>query len=63
VKTEFGKFAGVLEKATTQLDTVQKSIRDAGVRTRAIERQLKGVESLPGSEAHQLLGADAPEDE
>ena len=63
VKTEFGKFAGVLEKATTQLDTVQKSIKDAGVRTRAIERQLKGVESLPGSDAHKLLGADAQGDE
>jgi DNA recombination protein RmuC len=63
VKTEFGKFAGVLEKATTQLDTVQKTIKDAGVRTRAIERQLKGVESLPGSEAQQLLAADVPEGE
>ncbi|MGY1459800.1 DNA recombination protein RmuC [Luteimonas sp. A534] len=58
VKGEFGKFAGVLEKATTQLDTVQNSIKQAGVRTRAIERQLRGVESLPGSEAQALL-ADA----
>ncbi|HEX2082418.1 MAG TPA: DNA recombination protein RmuC [Xanthomonadaceae bacterium] len=63
VKTEFGKFAGVLEKATTQLDTVQNSIKAAGVRTRAIERQLKGVESLPGSEAQRLLAADVPEGE
>jgi DNA recombination protein RmuC len=63
VKTEFGKFAGVLEKATTQLDTVQNSIKAAGVRTRAIERQLKGVESLPGSEVQRLLAADVPEGE
>lgn len=49
VKSEFGKFASVLEKATGQLDTVQNSIKQAGVRTRAIEKQLKGVETLPGA--------------
>ena len=59
VKTEFGKFATVLEKANSQLDTVQNSIKAAGVRTRAIEKQLKGVESLPGGEARKLLGEDA----
>ena len=58
VKAEFGKFAGVLEKATGQLDTVQNSLKQAGVRTRVIEKQLKGVESLPGAEAPQLLGVD-----
>src|SRR5690606_4199038 len=58
VKAEFGKFAGVLEKAHGQLDTVQNSIKAAGVRTRAIERQLKGVETLPGAEAQKLLGED-----
>ena len=58
VKAEFGKFAGVLEKAHGQLDTVQNSIKAAGVRTRAIERQLKGVETLPGAEAQKLLGDD-----
>ncbi|TYT26459.1 DNA recombination protein RmuC [Luteimonas viscosa] len=59
VKSEFGKFATVLEKANSQLDTVQNSIKQAGVRTRAIERQLKGVESLPGTEdAPPLLDAD-----
>ena len=58
VKTEFGKFAGVLEKAHTQLDTVQNSIKQAGVRTRAIERQLRGVEALPGSDAQGALGLD-----
>ncbi|TDK23753.1 DNA recombination protein RmuC [Luteimonas aestuarii] len=63
VKAEFGKFAGVLERATTQLDTVQNSIKAAGVRTRAIERQLKGVESLPGSEAVQSLSGEGLLDE
>ena len=61
VKTEFGKFAGVLEKAGSQLDTVRKSIDAAGVRTRAIERKLRGVESLPADQAQRLLG-DAVDD-
>lgn len=58
VKTEFGKFATVLEKTHGQLNTVQNSIKQAGVRTRAIERQLRSVESLPGPEAEQLLPDD-----
>jgi DNA recombination protein RmuC len=66
VKNEFGKFAGVLEKAHSQLDTVQNSIKAAGVRTRAIERQLRGVEALPGADAQGALGldddADTPRD-
>lgn len=65
VKTEFGKFATVLEKANAQLDTVQNSIKAAGVRTRAIERQLKGVESLPGAEPQAALpkpGAEATDE-
>lgn len=58
VKTEFGKFATVLERANSQLGTVQKSIEAAGVRTRAIERQLRKVEELPVDEARLLLGDD-----
>ena len=63
VKSEFGKFAGVLEKATSQLGTVQNSIKAAGVRTRAIERRLRGVETLPGPEAAGLLGGAIDESE
>ena len=62
VKSEFGKFAAVLESADKQLGTVQNSLKQAGVRTRQIERKLKGVESLPGSESQALLGADDGED-
>jgi DNA recombination protein RmuC len=58
VKAEFGKFAGVLEKAHGQLDTVQNSIKAAGVRTRQIEKQLKGVETLTGTETPQLPEGD-----
>ncbi|MGY0617980.1 DNA recombination protein RmuC [Lysobacter sp. A378] len=57
VKSEFGKFAGVLEKTRNQLDTVRNSIDAAGVRTRAIERKLKGVETLPADQSQRLLGA------
>ncbi|WP_374382474.1 DNA recombination protein RmuC [Thermomonas sp.] len=64
VKNEFGKFATVLEKAHGQLDTVQNSLKQAGVRTRQIEKKLKGVESLPGTDAQHLLGgSDGDADE
>ena len=63
VKTEFGKFATVLEKAASQLDTVQNSIKQTGVRTRAIERKLRGVEQLPSDESRQLLGTSLDEGE
>ncbi|RMH93898.1 DNA recombination protein RmuC [Lysobacter pythonis] len=58
VKDEFGKFATVLEKAHSQLDTVQNSIKKAGVRTRAIERKLRGVETLPSEAARYLPDTD-----
>ncbi|QNK03001.1 DNA recombination protein RmuC [Dyella telluris] len=59
VKTEFGKFGTVLEKTRKKLTEASNVIDQASVRTRAIERKLRGVETLPGEEAQQLLG-DAP---
>ena len=56
VKTEFGKFGDVLDKASNQLQTVAKSITNAGVRTRSIERKLRGIESLPQEQSTALLG-------
>jgi len=47
VKTEFGKFGQVLDKVQTKLRQASKTIDDAGVRTRAIERNLRKVEELP----------------
>jgi DNA recombination protein RmuC len=55
VKTEFGKFGDVLDKVKKQLGTAARTIDDTGVRTRAIERRLRGIESLPVSEASALL--------
>ncbi|WP_109125340.1 DNA recombination protein RmuC [Dyella sp. C11] len=59
VKTEFGKFGTVLEKTRKKLNEATNVIDQASVRTRAIERKLRGVETLSGDEAQQLLG-DAP---
>ena len=56
VKTEFGKFARVLEKTKKKLETATREIDNAGVRTRAIERQLRDVQALPESEEVEVLG-------
>ena len=57
VKTEFGKFGEALESTRKKLEQATKSIESAGVRTRQIERKLKGVEALPVIEAQARLGA------
>ncbi len=61
VKTEFGKFDGVLQKLGRQLDTARKTVEDTGVRTRAMKRKLRGVETLPDADTTRLL--ELPEDE
>lgn len=55
VKTEFGKFGEVLEKTKQKLDQASKEIENAGTRSRAIERKLKNVESLPIDKNFGLL--------
>jgi len=55
VKTEFGKFGGVLDKVHKKLDEAQKVVEEAGVRRRAMDRRLRGVELLPEAEASALL--------
>jgi DNA recombination protein RmuC len=55
VKTEFGKFGGVLEKVQKKLQAASSEMEQAGVRTRAIERRLRDVEELPSAEAQRLL--------
>lgn len=67
VKTEFGKFGEVLELTRRKLEQASRSIESAGVRTRQIERKLRGVEALPVLEAQLRLGdleeLDSPADE
>ena len=56
VKTEFGKFGNVMDKLKRQLNTASKTIDETGVRTRAMERNLRGVEELPQEAASARLG-------
>jgi DNA recombination protein RmuC len=56
VKNEFGKFGDVLNMVRKKLDEAGKHIDATSVRTRAIERKLRDVESLPGEQTQQLLG-------
>ena len=59
VKTEFGKFGEVLAKTKKKLDEASNTINDAEVRTRAMTRKLKSVETLPETQAQALLGGSA----
>ncbi len=55
VKTEFGKFGDVLAKTKKKLAEASDTIDAASVRTRAMERRLRGVESLPEPRVAELL--------
>ncbi|MEO6749359.1 MAG: DNA recombination protein RmuC, partial [Casimicrobiaceae bacterium] len=57
VKTEFGKFGELLSKTKERLDSVGKTLDDAGRKSRTIARKLRNVEALPEAEADRLLGA------
>ncbi len=59
-KTEFGKFGEVLDNVKVKLDQASKQIEQTGVRTRAIERSLRDVESLPGEPEVAALEPPAP---
>jgi DNA recombination protein RmuC len=65
VKTEFGKFGEVLAKTKKKLAEASDTIDAASVRTRAMERRLRDVESLPEPRVAELLpgldGDDAAE--
>jgi len=56
VKSEFEKFGGLLEKAQKNIQTGLGQLDDVvGTRTRAIQRQLRNVESLPAAETQKLM--------
>ena len=63
VKTEFGKFGTLLDKTRKQLDAARNTIDGAGVRTRAITRKLREVESLSPEDTQALLGPAAEADD
>ncbi len=56
VKTEFAKFGDVLARTKKKLDEASSTIDQAGIRSRAMARTLRDVESLSEPEAIRLLG-------
>jgi DNA recombination protein RmuC len=62
VKTEFGRFGGLLDGVKKKLDQASDGMDGVAKRSRAIHRRLREVEVLPESEARALLG-DSETDE
>jgi DNA recombination protein RmuC len=58
VKTEFGKFAEVLDRIKRQLAATANAIEQTGVRTRVMERKLREVEGLSAEAAGELLNIE-----
>lgn len=54
VKTEFGKFGGVIDKVQKKLNEASSAIDSAATRTRAIERKLRDVQALPAADVEAL---------
>jgi DNA recombination protein RmuC len=54
VKTEFSKFGAVLEKVKSKLQSATNEIDQVGTRTRAMQRQLRNVESTPDDKPSSL---------
>lgn len=64
VKTEFGKFGGLLEKVQKNLQSAGDQLEEVmGKRTRAIERKLRQVEELPHEESSKILPFDDSDEE
>ena len=64
VKTEFGKFGGMLEKVQKNLQNAGDQLEEVmGKRTRAIERKLRQVEALPTDESRKMLSMNDFSDE
>ena len=63
VKTEFGKFGGILDRVSKKLRETQDVLDDeVGVRRRAMDRKLREIEVLPEMEAVAVLELDGPEE-
>lgn len=56
VKTEFSKFGGMLEKVQKNLQNAGDQLEEVmGKRTRAIERKLRQIETIPTEESNKIL--------
>ncbi len=61
VQKEFENFGGLLEKAQKNIHTGLGQLDDVmGIRTRAIQRQLKKAEQIPADQSENLLADSAP---
>ncbi|WP_370682584.1 DNA recombination protein RmuC [Comamonas sp. GB3 AK4-5] len=59
VKTEFAKFGEVVEATRKSIDAAARRFEQVDVRTRAIQRRLRGVQELPAPGADALGAAMA----
>ncbi len=58
-KDEFAKYGGVMDKLKKHLQTAQNTVDEVGVRTRAINRSLRAVDSLePGYDSESAIDFD-----
>lgn len=55
VRSEFRKFGDILDKTSKKLQEAGNQIDAATVRSRAIEKKLKGVQELPNGDAQAML--------
>jgi len=58
VRTEFSKFGIVLDKTRKKIQEAGNHIDAAAVRSRFIEKKLKGVQEMPSAEAAALLESE-----
>lgn len=58
VRGEFAKYNEVVDRLSKQLNTAAKSVETLGMRTRAMNRKLRNVESLPEVTAEILIGPE-----
>ena len=59
VKTEFSSYGKVLDKVQKKLQEASNTIDKTAVRSRAIQRKLRGVEELPDAESQTVLMLEA----
>ena len=56
VKTEFGNFAGTLDKAQKNIQVGLNQLEDVvGVRTRAIQKRLRGVDTISNEDVNKIF--------
>lgn len=63
VKTEFGKFGGVLDSVQKKLQEASNKIEETSRRSRVLSRKLRDVEALPVAESQGLLGVEASDED